>query len=167
VTLSLATQSALDNLGLGTTVADILELANRALAGQDTGGLSLSAINGLVDQINNGFEGNCDDCGDNEDEDSSVRLLGNNPNPFATTGSTIISFSLQNPSQVNLVVYDISGRKVATLVDGTLPAGVQTARFDAAGYPGLPSGIYMYRLNARVVGTGESHMKAEKMLLIR
>jgi len=160
-------EAALDDLGLGTTVADILELANRALAGEDIGGLSLSTVNGLVGQINEGYEGNCDSCGDNEDEDSSVRLLGNNPNPFATTGSTIISFSLQNPSQVNLVVYDISGRKVATLVDGTLPAGVQTARFDAASYPGLPSGIYMYRLNARVVGTGESHMKAEKMLLIR
>jgi len=56
---------------------------------------------------------------------------------------------------------------LATLVNGTLPAGINSARFDAASYPGLPSGIYMYRLNARVVGTGETHVKAEKMLLIR
>jgi hypothetical protein len=167
VTLSMATKSALTNLGLGTNVSDILELANRALAGQSTGGLSLSAVNSLVDSINEGFEGECGDCGDNEDEDSSVQLLGNNPNPFAVTGSTVITFSLQNSSVVTLEVYDISGRQVATLVNGTLPAGVNSARFDAAGYPGLPSGIYMYRLNARVVGTGATHVKADKMLLIR
>ena len=166
VSLSLAAQNALDDLGLGTTVGDILELANRALAGQDTGGLSLSAVNGLVDSINEGFEGECGDCGDS-DEDSSVRLLGNNPNPFAINGSTVITFSLQSQSVVNLEVFDISGRRVATLVNSTLPAGINSARFDAAGYPGLPSGIYMYRLNARVVGTGETHVKAEKMLLIR
>jgi hypothetical protein len=167
VSLSLAAQNALDDLGLGTTVGDILELANRALAGQDTGGLSLSTVNSLVGSINERFEGECGDCGDDEDDDSSVRLLGNNPNPFAVNGSTVITFALQNPSVVSLEVFDISGRSVAILVNGTLPAGVNSARFDAAGHPGLPSGIYMYRLNARIVGTGATHVKADKMLLIR
>ncbi len=47
---------ALSNLGLGNTVNDLLELANRALAGLDTGGASISAINGAVDTINNAFD---------------------------------------------------------------------------------------------------------------
>jgi hypothetical protein len=48
--------TALCNLGLPLTVNGLLELANRGLAGQPTGGASLSNINSAVDAINSGFD---------------------------------------------------------------------------------------------------------------
>jgi hypothetical protein len=47
---------ALANLGLPITVGGVLELANRALAAEDTGGASLSEVSGAADAINNGFD---------------------------------------------------------------------------------------------------------------
>ena len=163
-------EDKLDDLGLDTTVEDVLELANRALAGESVG-LSASAINDLLGRINEGFGDDCDDCGDdddaNEDDDSGVDLLGNDPNPVSITGSTLIRFALVEPSTVHLDVFDINGRRVATLANGVFPAGESSARFDPASYPGLSSGIYMYRLRAQVLETGATHVKAEKMLIIR
>ncbi|MCB0313067.1 MAG: T9SS type A sorting domain-containing protein, partial [Calditrichaeota bacterium] len=54
--------------------------------------------------------------------------------------------------------YDMLGRKVATLVDGQLPAGSHALRWDASG---LPSGVYIYRL--QVNGDAQSR----KMVLLR
>jgi hypothetical protein len=48
--------TALTNLGLPRTVNGLLELANRALAGQPTGGATFSDINAAVDAINTGFD---------------------------------------------------------------------------------------------------------------
>ncbi len=70
-------------------------------------------------------------------------LWGNYPNPFGQ--STTIRYALPERSRVVLTVYDLLGRKVATLVDAERPAGVHTARWSAAG---LPSGTYLYRLEA-------------------
>jgi hypothetical protein len=75
----------------------------------------------------------------------------NYPNPFNPT--TVISFHLPASGQaglpvashVRLVVYDILGRDVATLVDEKKPAGRYEVRFDGTK---LTSGIYFYRLTA-------------------
>ena len=73
---------------------------------------------------------------------SKLKLNQNYPNPF--NPSTNISFSIPQTSKVTLTVYDILGRKVATLVDNRLSSGFHTVRFDANH---LGSGIYFYRLN--------------------
>jgi len=65
------------------------------------------------------------------------------PNPF--NPSTALSFDLPIASFVNLAVFDIFGRLVATLADGWREAGVHEVTFDGSG---LPSGIYLYRLSA-------------------
>jgi len=65
------------------------------------------------------------------------------PNPFNPT--TTLSYILPAASRVSLKIYDLSGRKVATLVDGWREAGTHQASFDASD---LPSGIYLYRLQA-------------------
>ncbi len=69
--------------------------------------------------------------------------LGAYPNPFART--TTIQFETDASSEVRLAVFDVTGREVALLVDGTLSAGRHEATFDARG---LASGLYVYRLEA-------------------
>jgi len=74
---------------------------------------------------------------------NSISLSQNYPNPFNPT--TTIKFELQVGSDVTLEVFDVSGRKVATLVETRLNAGQHFAVFDAST---LSSGVYFYRLRA-------------------
>lgn len=70
-------------------------------------------------------------------------LYQNYPNPFNPV--TTIRFTLPSSAYTSLTVYDLLGRKVSTLVDGTLSAGTHTANWDSTS---LSSGVYLYRLNA-------------------
>ncbi len=70
-------------------------------------------------------------------------LEAGRPNPFR--GRTEIAFSLDAAGPVRLLVYDMLGRRVATLVDEAREAGAHTAVFDAGA---LPSGVYLVRLEA-------------------
>jgi hypothetical protein len=70
-------------------------------------------------------------------------LAQNYPNPF--NPSTTIRFSLPQADNVELTVTDILGREIATLVQGRLPAGPHSVRFEAMD---LPAGLYFYRLVA-------------------
>jgi hypothetical protein len=73
-----------------------------------------------------------------------MSLLQNYPNPF--NGSTNISFSLDKPGYVSLTVYDILGRKVEIIYEGTLPVGEHTICWTAR--QGIPTGIYFYKLKS-------------------
>jgi len=70
-------------------------------------------------------------------------LKQNYPNPFNPTSR--IGFDLTEATSVSLTVFDLNGREIATLVNGPMTAGSHEVEFNAAG---LPSGIYIYRLNA-------------------
>jgi len=69
------------------------------------------------------------------------RLAQNYPNPF--NPATTIRFSVPATTQTSLMVYDMGGRLVGTLVNGLLDAGNHQVTWDASG---LPSGLYVYRL---------------------
>jgi PKD repeat protein len=74
----------------------------------------------------------------------SDRLHQNYPDPFR--GSTTICFDLAEASQVRLEVYSVTGRRVATLVDGVVyPGGRHALVWNASG---LASGVYFYRIKA-------------------
>jgi len=79
-------------------------------------------------------------------EDSSLpgsfALHQNYPNPF--NPSTSIRFDVASAANVSLVVYDMLGREVATLVNGQMAAGTHSVTFDASQ---LTSGVYMYQLS--------------------
>jgi hypothetical protein len=70
-------------------------------------------------------------------------LHQNYPNPF--NSSTIISFAIPLTTQVNLSVFDITGRRVATLFSGLHQTGTYRTIFDGSVYA---SGVYFYRLEA-------------------
>ncbi|MBI3192949.1 MAG: T9SS type A sorting domain-containing protein [Ignavibacteriae bacterium] len=67
----------------------------------------------------------------------------NYPNPFNPV--TVIRYQLPVQSYVTLGVYDILGKQVASLVNREQTAGSHEVPFDASA---LPSGIYMYRIQA-------------------
>jgi spore coat protein A len=73
-------------------------------------------------------------------------LRQNAPNPFQA--STGIGFALPEQDRVALLVYDIQGRRVRTLVEALYPAGIHTVTWDGRDDRGqdLPSGVYFYDL---------------------
>ena len=88
-------------------------------------------------------------------------LKQNYPNPFNPT--TIIGFQLPEASDVQLVVYNILGQKIKTIVDQKLEAGIYSAVWDGTNDNGQPvsSGVYYYQLNS-----GKTSM-TRKMLLMK
>jgi hypothetical protein len=73
-------------------------------------------------------------------------LFQNYPNPF--NHSTVISFQIPIVGQVTLKVFDILGRKVATLIDGeVMKAGFHKTQFSILNYQ-LPSGVYFCRMTS-------------------
>lgn len=80
---------------------------------------------------------------DSSNEVSVTRLETAVPNPFNPV--THIRYQLRERGYVTLKVYDVSGRLVATLVDGERPGGWHEAAWDAKG---MTSGVYFYRLTA-------------------
>jgi len=74
----------------------------------------------------------------------TFRLDQNYPNPF--NPGTIIPFEIPLAGNIKLEVYDMLGRKVATLVDDFRVSGRYEVPFDATG---LASGVYIYRLITR------------------
>jgi len=83
-------------------------------------------------------------------------LAQNYPNPFNPT--TILTYQLPTASDVKLEVFDVLGKKVATLVNERQSAGTHNITFNASA---LSSGVYFYRLQA---GT---FSQTRKMLLVK
>lgn len=86
----------------------------------------------------------------------SVRLGQNYPNPF--NPSTVIHFEIATGSDVQLQVFDLMGREIATLLDSRLPGGSHAVSFDGSQ---LSSGVYVYRLSAG------NEVVTRKMVLVK
>ena len=86
-----------------------------------------------------------------------ISLYQNYPNPFNPT--TKIRFGLKQSSNTKLIIYNILGKEITTLVNEKLNAGSYEVDWDGSNYP---SGVYFYRLSAdgNVVDT-------RKMMLIK
>ncbi|MEM1042209.1 MAG: choice-of-anchor D domain-containing protein [Bacteroidota bacterium] len=74
---------------------------------------------------------------------ATFALRSTYPNPFA--GRTSVAFDLAAAADVSLDVYDATGRRVATLVRGPMPAGAHEATWEARG---AASGLYVVTLRA-------------------
>ena len=84
----------------------------------------------------------------------------NYPNPF--NPSTKINYDLPVDGKVSIVLYDISGRQIASLVNEIKTAGYYTVQFNASTTAGgLSSGTYFYRISAN------DFVSTKKMILIK
>ena len=91
---------------------------------------------------------------------TDFKLFQNYPNPF--NPSTTVNFVIPKSSFVNLKVYDVLGREVATLVNEEKPAGEYEVEFNpASGIRHLASGIYFYKLQT------EDFVETKKMILLK
>jgi hypothetical protein len=87
---------------------------------------------------------------------SKFVLHQNYPNPF--NPSTTIEFDIPEKTNVKLIIYDILGREVETIIDKELEPGKYKINFTATN---LPSGVYFYTLKT------PKFTKTNKMLLIK
>lgn len=83
-------------------------------------------------------------------------LHQNYPNPF--NPATEIGFSLPKATHVSLVVYNLLGQTVETLIDEDLSAGPHSVTFDASQYS---SGVYFYRLQT------DDFAETKKMVMVK
>ena len=90
-----------------------------------------------------------------------MALEQNYPNPF--NSETVIRFSVPRFSDVELVVFNLAGQQVATLMQGGCPAGNHAVRWDGRDDSGheLASGPYLYRLRSG------NQVEMRKLMLVR
>jgi len=116
--------------------------------------VTIDPINNQITGINLNFViSNVDDEINTPD---NITLYQNYPNPF--NPSTKIKFEIMKTGYVKLIIYDVLGNEVSTLIRDTIPAGTYEVEFGATG---LTSGIYFYKLNA-----GE-YSQTKKMILLK
>lgn len=87
---------------------------------------------------------------------TEFRLEQNYPNPF--NPSTTIQFAVPKASQVTITIYDVLGRRVATLVDEKYQPGTYKVTFEA---DELASGVYIYRIQT------EGFVQSRKLMLLK
>jgi hypothetical protein len=94
------------------------------------------------------IEGGGTGMADGSDPAAVAALHQNYPNPFGP--ATSLSFSLASRERVSIEVYDVSGRRVATLIDKDIEPGVSSVRWDGRDEAGeeVASGTYFARMAA-------------------
>lgn len=93
---------------------------------------------------------------------ASLTLVQNFPNPF--NPATTIGFTVPSPTYVNIVIFDVGGRRVATLVDDVIgPAGYHEAQWSGEAESGdrVASGVYFCRMSAA------GQMFTKKLVIVR
>lgn len=127
------------------------------LSGSRTPGTYLDAFSGQTVTLSTGAAVNLDPWGyvvyhadgsATAVEDASAGQAGlslSSPYPNPVRARATLAYSLRRGSEVSFSVYDVLGRQITDLVSGTKPAGAYEVTFDATG---LPSGVYIYRLQA-------------------
>ncbi|MFH2032150.1 MAG: T9SS type A sorting domain-containing protein [Bacteroidota bacterium] len=85
-----------------------------------------------------------------------LKLFQNYPNPFNPT--TKIQYSMPAYGNVQVKVYDVLGKEIATLVNDNKQAGTYEVEFDASN---LSSGIYFYKIESGI------NFYIKKMILLR
>ena len=92
----------------------------------------------------------------------SFALEQNYPNPFNPT--TTIAFSLPQGGMTDISIYDISGRKVESLLGRILVSGNHFIKYNASN---LPSGMYFYSIVVTGANSESLYSSTKKMVLMK
>jgi hypothetical protein len=148
-----------------TATGGTIDSTGRYTAGDEAGFFAATATNaetGIIGTaILNIFSGvaNEDDAG----VPDNFALYGNYPNPF--NPQTTIRFDVKAATRVSLTIYDVLGRKQASLLERDYAPGRHEVRFDGRGWP---SGTYFYVIEMNAAGSQEQAFRAvQKMVLLR
>lgn len=92
---------------------------------------------------------------------SSFLLEQNYPNPFNST--TVLTYQVSKAGVVQLIIYDLIGNKVKTLVNDRRNVGIYQVEWNGNNEAETPvaSGLYIYRLKT------DSYVQSKKMILLR
>ena len=90
------------------------------------------------------------------------KLEQNYPNPFNSI--TNFKFQILNSGNIKIILYDISGKEIRTIVNERRQAGVYEVKFDAGN---LSSGVYFYLMKGATTDNREIFLDTKKMLLIK
>jgi len=138
------------NEGAGDEISDISDNSN---TGTITNGQWIQGVSLMPTQIGDSRQNR---------QRHNFRLYNNYPNPF--NPETKISYELPEPGHVQLLIYNVNGGLVKTLVDGYRNSGHDSVVWNATDSSGkrICSGIYFYKL---VHSNGVSDVK--KMVLVK
>ncbi len=167
--------SALGSNGTNRTAADLLAMANQALAGTTFPGVSLADIVAAIDAINKGFDEARFFSGyyvtpppkaaSADVLPTGFELHQNHPNPFNPV--TTITYTLPERSTVYLAVYNSLGEEVAVLVNGEMPSGTHGVTWNAGMALGnIATGVFTYRIHA-TSEDGTVFHDQRKMMLVK
>lgn len=94
-------------------------------------------------------------------------LHANHPNPF--NPRTSIRYNLPEESIVVIKIYDLMGRDIKSIVDGTENAGFKNIMWDGKDKNGrhVPSGMYFYKLDAISKESDKKFARSQKMILMK
>ncbi len=107
---------------------------------------------------------------------TAFRLAQNYPNPCSPqafhnapqNSATSIRFDLPQSAEVDIALFDMLGRRVATLFAGKKIAGTHTVKWEGHNEAGraVTNGIYFYRLHA-VTGDGQEYQEMRRMVVLQ
>jgi hypothetical protein len=148
-------------LGTGAAIGgsgDVAILTFRALADEYTLGFEQGILRGVE---NEDLTAELQGLESKPEMPTVFRLVQNVPNPFNPV--TAVKYEVPFESDVTIQVYDVAGREVRTLVDGSVPAGRHQTVWDGRNDAGesVGSGVYFCVMDA--VG----YHGSQKMMLLK
>ncbi|MBC8183765.1 S8 family serine peptidase [candidate division KSB1 bacterium] len=99
---------------------------------------------------------------------STIELKQNYPNPF--NPETTIGYNLPEPADVKLIIYDLKGREVRTLVNNAHSAGNHLVKWNSTNNSGnkVAAGVYLYQVEIKSSGnTADSFISVKKLILMK
>ena len=150
-------------IGSPSVLNDFISINTSSGVGTVIGSIGYKNVIGLTySRVTTGVE----DENNYEVTPTNYVLRQNYPNPFNPT--TKIDFSLPTTADVKLVVYNLLGQELVTLIDNEMTSGNHSITWDAREANGnkLTSGIYFYKLTATGIN-GSEFQDVKKMILMK
>jgi hypothetical protein len=178
-----------DSMAMTPTVRTVLDFANMALGGEGIYGASYHDVWQAVKNLNRAFKRcrflvGCVNDGVDVIETFPAReslegnvvaghegALGESGTWLAATSPVrdvaTIRYSVPEESRVRIVAYSVAGRQVAVLRDGTAAAGEGAIDVRVDREKGFASGVYLIRMTATSLLSGEAYAETGKLIVVR